>query len=172
MIECPSCKHQEFVGTLYCSECGTRLVHTNPFPAMDSDPDWVDLDAATSEGGTGRGLELESGAALGLRVLATGDMVSLVGRDNYTLGRGGSGQAIVPDVDLDHYGAQDQGISRLHAEIRIVESGVHIVDLDSVNGTLVNGERLEPQSPRLLGHKDMIQLGRLRLQLISRYRGQ
>jgi hypothetical protein len=166
MIECPSCKHQEFVGTMYCSECGTRLVHTAPFP--DGRIGWIDA----CLGRWNKRLELESGAALGLRVLATGDMVSLVGRDNYTLGRGGSGQAIVPDVDLDHYGAQDQGISRLHAEIRIVESGVHIVDLDSVNGTLVNGERLEPQSPRLLGHKDMIQLGRLRLQLISKYRGQ
>lgn len=172
MIECPSCKHQEFVGTLFCSECGTRLVHTAPFPSTPTDPDWVDLDQAIAEVGTGRGLELESGAALGLRILATGDMVSLLGRDNYTLGRGGTGQAIVPDVDLDRYGAQDQGISRLHAEIRIEQNGVHIVDLDSVNGTLVNGERLEPQHPRLLNHKDMIQLGRLRLQLISRYRGQ
>jgi hypothetical protein len=172
MIECPSCKHQEFVGTLYCSECGTRLVHTAIFSDMSGDPDWVDLDVATTETGPGSGLELDSGATLGLRVLATGDMVPLVGRDNYTLGRGGAGQAIVPDVDLDRYGAQDQGISRLHAEIRIDEGGVHVVDLDSVNGTLVNGERLEPQEPHRVSHKDMIQLGRLRMQLISRYRGQ
>lgn len=171
MIECPSCKHQEFVGTLYCSECGTRLVHTAPFPAIPTDGSWVDLDLGSSADGPAGALELESGAALGLRVLATGDMVSLVGRDNYTLGRGGTGQAIMPDVDLDRYGAQDQGISRLHAEIRIEEDGVHIVDLDSVNGTLVNGERLEPQQPRRVVHKDMIQLGRLRLQLISKYRG-
>ena len=25
MIECPTCKHREFVGTLFCSECGTGL---------------------------------------------------------------------------------------------------------------------------------------------------
>ncbi len=97
-------------------------------------------------------------------------MVSLVGRDNFTLGRSGGGQAIVPDVDLDTYGAQDQGISRLHAEIRLDEEGVHVVDLDSVNGTLINGKRIEPQLPRRLRHKDIIQLGRLRLQLVSRSR--
>ncbi|MEK6587520.1 MAG: FHA domain-containing protein, partial [Chloroflexota bacterium] len=94
----------------------------------------------------------------------------LVGRDNFTLGRAGGGQAIVPDVDLDAFGAQDQGISRLHAEIRLDKEGVHVVDLDSVNGTLINGKRIEPQQPRRLRNKDIIQLGRLRLQLISRLR--
>ena len=34
MIECPSCKSQHFVGTLYCSECGTRLVHVTPVPTL------------------------------------------------------------------------------------------------------------------------------------------
>ncbi len=170
MIECPSCKHQEFVGTLYCSECGTRLVHTAPFAMADSQ-NFVDLEGVSADIVTAEVLNLESGAILGLRVLATGDMVSLFGRDNFTLGRGGTGQAIVPDVDLDRYGAQDQGISRLHAEIRIDEGGVRIVDLDSVNGTLVNGKRLEPQEPMLIAHKDIIQIGRLRLQLISRIRG-
>ncbi len=35
MIECPTCKHQEFVGTLYCTECGTRLVHVSAMPTMN-----------------------------------------------------------------------------------------------------------------------------------------
>lgn len=170
MIECPNCKHQEFVGTLYCSECGTRLVHTAP---IGPGGELVDIDTVdpvgTADGfPTTRGLA--AGAIFGLRVLATGDMVSLVGRDNYTLGRSAGSQAIVPDVDLDSYGAQDQGISRLHAEIRLDEQGPRVVDLDSVNGTLVNGRRLEPQEPAPLRHKDVIQLGQLKLQVISRIR--
>jgi pSer/pThr/pTyr-binding forkhead associated (FHA) protein len=98
-------------------------------------------------------------------------MVSLVGRDSFTLGRAAGGQAVVPDVDLDTYGAQDQGISRLHAEIRLDKQGVHVVDLDSVNGTLINGKRIKPQDPQLLRHKDVVQLGHLKLQVISRIRG-
>jgi pSer/pThr/pTyr-binding forkhead associated (FHA) protein len=103
--------------------------------------------------------------------MKTGDMVSLVGRENYTLGRSAGNQAIVPDVDLDTYGAQDQGISRLHAEIRLDETGIHVVDLDSVNGTLINGKRIEPQEPKEIRNKDIIQLGNMQLQVISRIRG-
>ena len=167
MIECPTCRHQEFVGTLYCSECATRLVHTAPIGSVD---ELIETEAIVGDDGlpTTRGLAV--GALFGLRLLETGDMVSLVGRDNFTLGRAGGGQAIVPDVDLDAFGAQDQGISRLHAEIRLDKEGVHVVDLDSVNGTLINGKRIEPQQPRRLRNKDIIQLGRLRLQLISRLR--
>lgn len=167
MIECPTCRHQEFVGTLYCSECGTRLVHTAPIGSVD---ELIAAEAISGDDGMQAIRGLAAGALFGLRLLETGDMVSLVGRDNFTLGRSGGGQAIVPDVDLDAYGAQDQGISRLHAEIRLDQEGVHVVDLDSVNGTLINGKRIEPQQPRRLRHKDIIQLGRLRLQLISRLR--
>jgi hypothetical protein len=165
MIECPTCRHQEFVGTLYCSECGTRLVHTAPI-ALDD----LSEDARAGDNGLPSTRGLAAGAVFGLRVIDTGDIVSLVGRDNFTLGRSGGGQAIVPDVDLDAFGAQDHGISRLHAEIRLDGEGVHVVDLDSVNGTLVNGKRLDPQQPRRLRHKDIIQLGQLRLQLVSRSR--
>jgi pSer/pThr/pTyr-binding forkhead associated (FHA) protein len=62
-------------------------------------------------------------------------------------------------------------VSRIHAELRLAKDGVFVVDLDSANGTLLNGRRLPPQTPESVRHGDIIQLGRLRLQLISRYRG-
>ena len=164
MIECPTCKNREFVGTLNCSECGSRLVHTAPINTIDPEATIVADGPPTGPG-------LAVGALLGLRVLTTGDMVSLMGRDNFTLGRSAGGQAIVPDVDLDTYGAQDMGISRLHAEIRLDEGGVQVVDLDSVNGTSINGKRIEPQLARRLRHKDTLQLGQLKLQVITRIRG-
>jgi len=169
MIECPTCKHSEFVGTLHCSECGTQLVHTAP---IGPGSDFLDLseEIDTNEAPV-LGPGLATGAIFGLRVMKTGDMVSLVGRENYTLGRATGSQAIVPDVDLDTYGAQDQGISRLHAEIRLDETGIHVVDLDSVNGTLINGKRIEPQEPKEIRNKDIIQLGGMQLQVISRIRG-
>ena len=168
MIECPSCKHSEFIGTLYCSECGTRLVHTAP---IGPGGEFIEFEGPDTNDGPPLGPGLAAGAIFGLRVMKTGDMVSLAGRDNYTLGRSAGSQAIVPDVDLDTYGAQDQGISRLHAEIRLDKSGVHVVDLDSINGTLVNGKRIEPQQPHELRNKDIVQLGHMQLQVISRIRG-
>jgi hypothetical protein len=168
MIECPTCKHSEFIGTLHCSECGTRLISTAP---IGPGSEFLDLEGHDTSEEHPLGPGLAAGAIFGLRVMKTGDMVSLAGRENYTLGRSAGSQAIVPDVDLDTYGAQDQGISRLHAEIRLDETGVHVVDLDSVNGTLINGKRIEPQEPKELRNKDIIQLGSMQLQVISRIRG-
>ncbi|MCJ7511470.1 MAG: FHA domain-containing protein [Anaerolineales bacterium] len=171
MIDCPSCKHQEFVGTVFCSECGSRLVSVNPVPTQNIPRERVDLEAMATKPAAPEGPELETGAILGLRVLATGDIISLIGRDNYTLGRSMEGQAILPDVDLRHYDAFDQGVSRIHSEIRLLPQGVHVVDLDSANGTLVAGKRIEPQKPMPVRHGDIIQVGGMRLQLISRFRG-
>jgi pSer/pThr/pTyr-binding forkhead associated (FHA) protein len=56
----------------------------------------------------------------------------------------------------DHSLGDDQ-VSRRHAEIRIADNGLEIADKGSLNGTWVNGERIE--SPVLLNHGDRIQLG-------------
>jgi pSer/pThr/pTyr-binding forkhead associated (FHA) protein len=88
------------------------------------------------------------------------------------VGRSVEGQAVIPDIDLQSHDAYEQGVSRIHAEVRLEPDGVYIVDLDSANGTLINGKPLEPQQPALVHHGDIIQLGRLRTQLISRFRSE
>lgn len=166
MIECPACTHREFVGTLYCNECGTRLVHATPVPTMAISSDDIAKESAATKPSPPEP-ELSSGAHFGLRVISTGDIISLIGRDNFTLGRSADSQAVIPDVDLSIYEAYDHGISRMHAEVRIQEDGIYVVDLESANGTIVNGTRIPPQSAQRIGHGDIIQLGRMRLQLIS-----
>jgi pSer/pThr/pTyr-binding forkhead associated (FHA) protein len=52
---------------------------------------------------------------------------------------------------------QDPLISRRHALVRPVDSALEIEDLGSLNGTIVNEERI--QSPRRLEHGDVIALG-------------
>ncbi|HLB64513.1 MAG TPA: FHA domain-containing protein [Anaerolineales bacterium] len=171
MIECPTCKHQEFVGTLYCGECGTRLVHGASVPTMEVSRGHVEPGEGTvTKPGAQEGPELESGAILGLRVVSTGTVLSLIGRENYTLGRLVPTQAVIPDVDLSPFRAHEHGVSRMHAEIRLDYNGVHVIDLESANGTHINGQRLEPQVLTPVRHGDIIQLGSLSLQLISRYR--
>lgn len=156
---------------MYCSECGTRLIHVSALPTMSIPRDRMDLEALATKPAAPEGPGLESGAILGLRAVATGQTLSLLGRDNYTLGRSVEGQAIVPDIDLDPFQAYDFGVSRIHAELRMDSDSVYVVDLDSANGTMINGRRCEPQTPVPVRHGDIIQLGRLRLQLISRMRG-
>jgi hypothetical protein len=170
MIECPNCRHQEFVGTFFCSECGTRLIHASSAPDIALSTKQIDVETMTTKPAVPEGPELASGAFLGLRIITTGKILSLLGRENYTLGRSGTKQAIIPDVDLSDYDAYEAGVSRIHAEIQLREDGIFITDLDSANKTLVNGKVLEPQTPYPIRHGDLLELGGLRLQLISRYR--
>lgn len=167
MIECPSCKHQDFVGTLFCSECGSRLTHSAMVPEEV-------MKAQGKSNATSRlapdGPKLESGAFLGLRVVDSGNVISLLGRDNFTLGRSGKSQAVIPDVDLLPYKAFDHGVSRIHAEIQMRSDGIFLIDLDSANSTLVNGQPLDPQVAYPIHHGDILELGGLQLELISRYR--
>ncbi len=168
MIECPSCKHQQFVGTLYCIECGTRLIHVSPLPAtgpVEGRTDGVHPGSPAYP----EGPELRTGALLGLRVVGTDAVLSLLGRVNYTLGISIEGQAVIPDVDLGPFDAYNHGVSRIHAEMQLKPDGIYIIDLDSANGTTVNGTLLETITPAAIRHGDLIQLGGLSLQLISRY---
>jgi len=49
-------------------------------------------------------------------------------------------------------------ISRDHAEIRSIGSSISLVDLNSNNGTWVNGKRLEPGVPCPIKQEDSIRL--------------
>lgn len=79
--------------------------------------------------------------------------------EGYIIGRSDAQSVYPPDIDLAHYQARDKGVSRRHAAIVLYSSEIHILDLDSVNGTFVNNKRLLPDSPYALRHGDRILLG-------------
>jgi pSer/pThr/pTyr-binding forkhead associated (FHA) protein len=89
------------------------------------------------------------------------------GVEGYVLGRSDAGSPYVPDVDLADYGALESGVSRRHAALVRFRNLVQIVDLGSVNGTFLNGERLQPDQPYSLQAGDVVQLGTLNLSLIK-----
>ena len=76
-----------------------------------------------------------------------GEMYKLSG-EQVTMGRGGSA-----DIRL-----VDEGISRFHARIRSDGSNMVVEDLESRNGTFLNGERVT--AARKLEDGDKIQVGR------------
>ena len=57
-------------------------------------------------------------------------------------------------------------ISKLHAQFRLGDP-MTLVDLDSANGTRVNGEQLAPRVPRTVVIGDRIELGSVELQLLD-----
>jgi hypothetical protein len=77
-----------------------------------------------------------------------------VGAAPVTLGR-----ATENDVAL----AQDEYASARHARIELLRDGLWIVDLDSTNGTLVNGRRIDGRAP--LRPADVVRIGETRLRV-------
>lgn len=103
-------------------------------------------------------------AALRVTFLESGHTHELSGKNRYILGR--LDGAFQPDIDFGAREGADLGVSRLHAEIEITEQGrVEISDLDSTNGTWVNGERISAQTATRLNHGDLVRVGKIQLQI-------
>jgi len=80
--------------------------------------------------------------------------------DTVTIGRGSGAGA--PDIDLTPYFAAENGVSRRHAIILVRRRFLTVRDLNSTNGTCINGLRLMPQQDVPLEHGDHLRFGRLR----------
>ena len=78
----------------------------------------------------------------------------IIGRRNAETGE-------VPDINLDEYGAREQGVSRQHAMIVQEADGLKVMDLGSANHTFINGQRLITHQARILRDGDELRLGRL-----------
>jgi signal transduction histidine kinase/pSer/pThr/pTyr-binding forkhead associated (FHA) protein len=64
---------------------------------------------------------------------------------------------------LLRFNGEQKGISRQHAALRASGTELSVVDLDSTNGTMVNGTLLKPDSPYQLEDGDRLSLGGLDL---------
>lgn len=95
--------------------------------------------------------------------------VVLTPEEEMILGRADAMSPKKPSLDLTPYGAQEKGVSRVHAAIRRGEDTLTLVDLGSVNGTHLNGQRLIPNQPRVLRDGDEVRLGKLVCHVYFKY---
>jgi len=77
------------------------------------------------------------------------------------IGRYDKASNVVPDIDLMPFGAEIYGISRQHAALMAEAAQLMVVDLNSGNGTFVNGTKLVPHKPVPLHSSDRLQLANL-----------
>lgn len=82
-------------------------------------------------------------------------------RDRLVLGRHNVDTDETPEVDLEAYGAQEQGVSRRHATLMIEDATVKVMDLGSANSSYMNGQKLIPHQARILRDGDELRLGGL-----------
>jgi len=67
----------------------------------------------------------------------------------------------LPDIDLNECDAAEHGVSRRHAAVVSFNNNVCLVDLNSSNGTFINGEKLRADSPQILRDEDELRFGTL-----------
>jgi len=81
------------------------------------------------------------------------------------LGRTDPTHDIFPEVDLTQDLGREHGVSREHTRIFQQGNSVKVEDLGSTNGTLLNGERLDPYMAETLEDGDQFQMGELLIEV-------
>lgn len=78
--------------------------------------------------------------------------------DKSIIGRNSSAKNIINDIDLTRYDTQ-KIVSRRHAMIQRKGDEFWLYDLNSRNGTFVNGKRLSPREAHILKMGDVVEFG-------------
>lgn len=152
---CPNCRAGIQPDDLFCNNCGYAL--------RDPQPPLVETLVITYED-----LEQEPATAgrlaPHLQVLPTGNVLSLnPDQDSYIIGRIDPASGSYPDVDLVPFGGEEGGVSRRHAQITRTDQGFVVEDLNSVNYTFVNKNKIVTGTAHALKDGDEIRLGRVLL---------
>lgn len=100
-----------------------------------------------------------------LIVAATNTVLPLPNSAQVVIGRADPVSKFFPDIDLTPYGALESGVGRRHARLAVEGGQLVIEDLDSTNGTLLNGQKLAARQLQPLKDGDQIQLGKLVLRI-------
>jgi hypothetical protein len=168
---CPVCKTKNALEAIVCSHCGAKLedpfmdpgakTKTTDMPALVPEKmqegirDWSTGNAAIPAAGIAVYIEGES------------DPVYVDSKGEFVIGRK-VGDASDVSLDLSHLGAYHLGLSRRHARIQWADDGYQVLDLGSVNGTWLNGEKLIPHKAYPLASGSHLRLGRMPMFVLYR----
>lgn len=154
---CPHCGKSNRTGEITCQRCGKTMTVTRATTrVLDGDEESV-LNQGTAT--------LSASTRLYLYVRGVTDPIEIEEADEMVIGRATSDSPIRPDIDLSPYQGEEMGVSRLHATLKRYQNTISLTDLDSVNHTFINGQRLHPHEVRVLHDGDEIRMGRLLLKI-------
>jgi len=100
-------------------------------------------------GGERRGLVISSSTPTPVRVVL----------EKRVLTNGNKGLSLGRDAAVVDYSLADHTLSRRHARFVWKADRVHLEDLNSTNGTIVNGRQLDPYVPTALNVGDSVKIG-------------
>lgn len=164
-IPCPACGESISPKAIVCSHCGTLLRElgedASKTAIMPRPPgtDKLGFEEESTSSGTSRFAE---GSVLYLSIERVNSPITrYVHHEPIILGRANTGALGRNDIDLNPYNAKERGVSRRHAQIYFADGEIYLEDLESSNGTVVNGETAEVGKPIKLRDGDEIMLGRM-----------
>src|SRR5262249_51831896 len=140
-------------GLILCNHCGYKLIDspsgaTLPVTPLREVTEVVELPP----------LQCDNTINLFVRVDSGLHPLKLPAKRRLILGR--CDMNVTPDVDLTAFQARELGVSRFHAAIDFTGFTFTLTDLNSQNGTDLNGLRLKLSEVHLLRHNDVICLGK------------
>ena len=174
-IVCPNCHSPNIAGALFCENCGSQLSQPQAAPPP-APPAWQPQPAEPAYQPPAAPIQQPAYpppapppppavvSAITGRLLIQGANVSLAippGKQEVLIGREDPVSGVFPDINLDPYGGQEAGVSRRHARIILQGGKLAIEDLNTVNGTIHNRQRLTPGQPLALNDGDELRLGKM-----------
>lgn len=154
-MKCSECGHENPAGILTCEKCNEDI-----YDLLVGEAATKKLDRKST-----RELQLSEPSSSRPILLYIGNAaqpLSVNRLNNLVIGRIDPDDDSQPvDVDLSEFQAQEMGMSRNHARLDARKDPPVLVDLDSSNGTFINGHQLTPNEPHKLDSGDEIRLGRL-----------
>lgn len=175
-MRCQVCPITHVPNSIFCDECGEYLLEGK---VLDTEPldvtriTWLGKAGYSRAGDTNQPdsrpltIRLLIGPCVGEGHRVRELQVSLA--RPLHLGRADPTHHIFPEVDLTQDLAREHGVSRQHACIFRQGTTVKLEDLGSINGTLLNGDRLAPFISETLENGDQIQMGQLLIEVSFEY---
>jgi len=161
---CPVCKLHNDINATICQHCGAPLSEDiTEAPTTRRVEDSFELTDELKEQITREHTPPSRG--LSIFLLNNGEPIALSTEEQFVLGRAGD-MALEAMVDLTDHDGFAMGVSRRHALIRAAGEKYVLTDLNSSNGTWLNGHRLVPNKPYDLPSGGVIQLGRMKLVVV------
>ncbi len=148
-LKCPSCGHENPPDARYCENCGAAL--TAPAGAPTPTPTPIEAPPVAPP---------VAAPPAALVIADTGTEIPLdFSKGEVLIGRADPVSRVFPDVDLTPHGGYEAGVSRKHC--RIIKQGdqFFVEDLQSTNGTKLNGRFIPPNQPQPLKDGDTLELG-------------
>lgn len=161
---CSECNYRNRIGELFCQECGTPLFagEANPLDTKRRTRQFTSfLPSEKTNVGIAGTAHLEQDTHILFYVRDEEDPLVIRPDAELLVGRSDPKTNHYPEIDLTPHGALEEGVSRSHAVMRREGDSMTVIDMDSVNGTYLNGQRLRPNMPRIIRDGDEIRFGRM-----------